>query len=100
MVGVERFELSTSCSQSKRATGLRYTPIIWSAQEGSNLRPEPQMDSALPTELCAQFFETTLPGVANSMWIFCFLEPLWANAGARQWVRTTDLLDVNQTLYR
>ena len=26
MVGVEGFELSTSCSQSKRATGLRYTP--------------------------------------------------------------------------
>jgi integrase len=26
MVGVERFELPTSCSQSKRATGLRYTP--------------------------------------------------------------------------
>ena len=26
LVGVEGFELSTSCSQSKRATGLRYTP--------------------------------------------------------------------------
>src|SRR5271169_7018742 len=26
LVGVERFELPTSCSQSKRATGLRYTP--------------------------------------------------------------------------
>ena len=26
MVGVERFELPTSCSQSRRATGLRYTP--------------------------------------------------------------------------
>ena len=26
VVGVERFELPTSCSQSKRATGLRYTP--------------------------------------------------------------------------
>src|SRR5438034_8618570 len=26
MVGVERFELPTSCSQSKRATRLRYTP--------------------------------------------------------------------------
>ena len=26
MVGVEGFELSTSCSQSKRATGLRHTP--------------------------------------------------------------------------
>ena len=28
MVGVERFELPTSCSQSKRATGLRYTPKL------------------------------------------------------------------------
>ncbi len=27
MVGVERFELPTSCSQSRRATRLRYTPI-------------------------------------------------------------------------
>src|SRR6267143_4190762 len=26
MVGVERFELPTSCSQSKRATRLRHTP--------------------------------------------------------------------------
>ena len=26
MVGVERFELPTSCSQSRRATRLRYTP--------------------------------------------------------------------------
>ena len=26
VVGVERFELPTSCSQSKRATRLRYTP--------------------------------------------------------------------------
>ena len=28
MVGVEGFELSTSCSQSKRATGLRHTPKL------------------------------------------------------------------------
>ena len=28
MVGVRGFELLTSCSQSRRATGLRYTPII------------------------------------------------------------------------
>jgi hypothetical protein len=28
MVGVERFELPTSCSQSRRATRLRYTPIF------------------------------------------------------------------------
>ncbi len=27
LVGVERFELPTSCSQSRRATRLRYTPI-------------------------------------------------------------------------
>src|SRR5690554_8103559 len=27
MVGVERFELPTSCSQSRRATRLRYTPL-------------------------------------------------------------------------
>ena len=28
LVGVEGFELSTSCSQSKRSTKLSYTPII------------------------------------------------------------------------
>jgi hypothetical protein len=28
LVGVERFELPTSCSQSRRATRLRYTPNI------------------------------------------------------------------------
>ncbi len=28
MVGVGGFELPTSCSQSRRATGLRYTPVI------------------------------------------------------------------------
>ncbi len=27
MVGVRGFELLTSCSQSRRATGLRYTPM-------------------------------------------------------------------------
>gem|GEM_PF-2234989 len=27
MVGVRGFELLTSCSQSRRATGLRYTPF-------------------------------------------------------------------------
>ena len=27
LVGVERFELPTSCSQSRRATRLRYTPL-------------------------------------------------------------------------
>ncbi len=28
LVGVERFELPTSCSQSRRATRLRYTPKL------------------------------------------------------------------------
>ena len=28
VVGVERFELPTSCSQSRRATRLRYTPFV------------------------------------------------------------------------
>ena len=28
MVGVKRFELPTSCSQSRRATRLRYTPTV------------------------------------------------------------------------
>lgn len=27
-VGVARFELTTSCSQSRRDTGLRYTPGV------------------------------------------------------------------------
>ena len=33
VVGVERFELPTSCSQSRRATRLRYTPIILSVEK-------------------------------------------------------------------
>lgn len=32
LVGVEGFEPPTSCSQSRRATRLRYTPISWSKQ--------------------------------------------------------------------
>lgn len=40
MVGVERFELPTSCSQSRRATRLRYTPRPGLAQceEGEIIR--------------------------------------------------------------
>ena len=34
MVGVERFELPTSCSQSRRATRLRYTPDSRSVRKG------------------------------------------------------------------
>ena len=41
MVGVERFELPTSCSQSRRATRLRYTP--------KNLRPRAKaLDNTRP----------------------------------------------------
>ena len=40
LVGVERFELPTSCSQSRRATGLRYTPReIWLRDLDSNQGP-------------------------------------------------------------
>ena len=40
MVGVGGFELPTSCSQSKRATGLRYTPIgSWLRDLDSNQGP-------------------------------------------------------------
>ena len=40
VVGVERFELPTSCSQSRRATGLRYTPIgSWLRDLDSNQGP-------------------------------------------------------------
>ena len=34
-VGAARFELTTSCSQSRRDTGLRYAPIKWAANVGS-----------------------------------------------------------------
>ena len=39
LVGVERFELPTSCSQSRRATRLRYTPtlLIHTNQEAGNI---------------------------------------------------------------
>jgi hypothetical protein len=40
MVGVGGFELPTSCSQSRRATGLRYTPMnYWLRDQDSNLGP-------------------------------------------------------------
>src|SRR3990167_9175213 len=40
MVGVGGFELPTSCSQSRRATGLRYTPMKdWLRDQDSNLGP-------------------------------------------------------------
>ena len=41
LVGVEGFELSTSCSQSRRATRLRYTPFIssWLRDLDSNQGP-------------------------------------------------------------
>ncbi len=37
MVGVRGFELLTSCSQSRRATGLRYTPVKKKATFASRL---------------------------------------------------------------
>ena len=40
MVGVRGFELLTSCSQSRRATGLRYTPVkVWLHDLDSNQGP-------------------------------------------------------------
>ena len=40
LVGVGGFELPTSCSQSRRATGLRYTPMKdWLRDQDSNLGP-------------------------------------------------------------
>ncbi len=39
IVGVARFELTTSCSQSRRDTGLRYTPLCASSIfESANIR--------------------------------------------------------------
>ena len=35
MVGVRGFELLTSCSQSRRATGLRYTPVKKAPSRGA-----------------------------------------------------------------
>ncbi len=40
MVGVRGFELLTSCSQSRRATGLRYTPVKKGTFERRLLRTE------------------------------------------------------------
>ena len=38
VVGVERFELPTSCSQSRRATRLRYTPRAANSNTGTSRR--------------------------------------------------------------
>ena len=46
LVGVERFELPTSCSQSRRATGLRYTP-----REGESYRLGPGPGKRRPATL-------------------------------------------------
>src|SRR5690606_35277038 len=56
MVGVGGFELPTSCSQSRRATGLRYTPIgIWLRDRDSNQGPNDSQSFALRTELSRNF---------------------------------------------
>ena len=41
LVGVERFELPTSCSQSRRATRLRYTPNVQSRDRTQNCTYHP-----------------------------------------------------------
>ena len=51
MVGVTGFEPATSSSRTKRATKLRYTPLKWSQQWGSNPRPAVYETAALPAEL-------------------------------------------------
>ena len=38
MVGTVRFELTTSCTPSKRATKLRYVPNHWSGESSGLLR--------------------------------------------------------------
>ena len=50
MVGVRGFELLTSCSQSRRATGLRYTPTVLPLEIGSVTRTrtwDPMINSHL-----------------------------------------------------
>jgi hypothetical protein len=48
LVGVEGFELSTFCSQSKRATRLRYTPISLQQRAGILLTHPALVNRKLP----------------------------------------------------
>ncbi len=58
MVGAERFELSTSCSQSRRSTRLSYTPNEASKVAGS---------AALSTTVCVRK-AWLLPGSGALVW--------------------------------
>ena len=52
MVGVAGFEPAAHWSQTSCATKLRYTPLKWQGQKGSNPRHAVLETAALPTELC------------------------------------------------
>ena len=67
LVGVERFELPTSCSQSRRATRLRYTPYYPARPRAATPwrltgRPNPSARMVLIT-----------PGPVNANWPACKL---------------------------
>ena len=82
MVGVERFELPTSCSQSRRATRLRYTPLddahhIVFKQKVNNIKklpsycPTPPPNKKRGTTKKASFVPSCLCG--STLFAFCFL---------------------------
>ena len=69
MVGVERFELPTSCTQSRRATRLRYTPNFdrrmtararddtGRIEQGQTLRSISLMQGRIPPQDCFRYNE-------------------------------------------
>ena len=68
-VGATGFEPATTCSQNRRATGLRYTPFIplqlpteitKSGRQDSNLRPPVPKTGALPGCATPRFILTTI----------------------------------------
>ena len=65
VVGVEGFELSTSCSQSRRATRLRYTPNLLRSGSATRTRTwDPMINSHLLYQLSYRgiTFKTSQPG--------------------------------------
>ena len=76
LVGVEGFEPPTSCSQSRRATRLRYTPVTPDPPKNADKLTfragvDAQLNTGLPRVAAARAVATNLPvtqAMGSPMW--------------------------------
>ena len=68
MVGVERFELPTSWSQTKRSTRLTYTPMNLVEIRGFEPRTQACKASVFPTIPIPLIKNDKLPDIPRSVW--------------------------------